>query len=404
MGTLPEKVWRKNLMFVWISQFMAMVGFGCCMPFIPLLLRDRFGISDENTRGVYVALYQLGGMTTFCIATAVWGVLADRLGRKLMLLRASYGAAVLYPLLALAGNFQLLLLVRCISSFFSGTVNPAQTLMVSCAPSEKHGFVLGVLSTSIWSGHMAGYMLGGIVVEFFGYTAAFLCCSVIYAVSGILVHCFVKEEFTPPTPAQKAKNSLRPRDILTTGFILMLGMFLLLGVARRIDEPFIAMLVEVVNGREKAAFYVGIVSSLASVGGVISGFVTGNLCDRFDPAKILLPLLIFCAVTMFWQGLSGGIWELAAARFSTYFVAGGVQPAMQVMLTKITPQDLRGTSFGWAHSVNTAGGIFCALISGSVVYLTNVRGVMITAGVIFILMLPLYFFVFQAYKAQRISE
>ena len=231
-----------------------------------------------------------------------------------------------------------------------------------------------------------------------------MCCSIIYGVSGILVHCFVKEEFTPPAAGKSGKNDFRLRDILTSGFILMLGMFLLLGVARRIDEPFIAMLVEVVNGREKAAFYVGIVSSLASIGGVISGFVTGYLCDRFDPAKILLPLLICCALTMFWQGCSGGIWELAAARFCTYFVAGGVQPAMQVMLTKITPPEFRGTSFGWAQSVNTAGGIICALISGTIVYLTNVRGVMITAGVIFILMLPLYFFVFPAYKAQKKSE
>ena len=30
--------WKKNLFFLWLSQFLAMIGFGCCMPFIPLLL------------------------------------------------------------------------------------------------------------------------------------------------------------------------------------------------------------------------------------------------------------------------------------------------------------------------------------------------------------------------------
>ena len=102
-------------------------------------------------------------MLSLCIATSVWGILADRFGRKIMLLRASYGAAILYPLLAFAPNFWVLASIRFICSFFSGTVNPAQTLLIATTPSEKHGFVLGVLSTGVSSGNMLGYLLGGII-------------------------------------------------------------------------------------------------------------------------------------------------------------------------------------------------------------------------------------------------
>ena len=82
--------WKQNLFVIWLSQFLAMVGFGCCMPFIPLLLKENLHIDDENLRGVYVSIYYLAAMVSLCIATAVWGMLADRFGRKLMLLRASY--------------------------------------------------------------------------------------------------------------------------------------------------------------------------------------------------------------------------------------------------------------------------------------------------------------------------
>ena len=161
--------WKLNLFIVWLSQFLAMVGFGCCMPFIPLLLKENLNIADDNIRGVYVSIYYLASMLSLCIATSVWGILADRFGRKIMLLRASYGAAILYPLLAFAPNFWVLASIRFICSFFSGTVNPAQTLLIATTPSEKHGFVLGVLSTGVSSGNMLGYLLGGIIY--------YSCCS-----------------------------------------------------------------------------------------------------------------------------------------------------------------------------------------------------------------------------------
>ena len=134
---LPSPVnWKKNLFVIWLSQFLAMVGFGCCMPFIPLLLKENLHIDDENLRGVYVSIYYLAAMISLCIATTVWGMLADRFGRKLMLLRASYAAALFYPLLALAPNFWVLAGIRFVCSFFSGTVNPAQTLLIATTPSE----------------------------------------------------------------------------------------------------------------------------------------------------------------------------------------------------------------------------------------------------------------------------
>ena len=48
--------WKQNLFVIWLSQFFAMVGFGCCMPFIPLLLKENLHIDDENVRGVYVSI------------------------------------------------------------------------------------------------------------------------------------------------------------------------------------------------------------------------------------------------------------------------------------------------------------------------------------------------------------
>ena len=385
----PQVNWKTNLFVIWLSQFLAMVGFGCCMPFIPLLLKENLHIDDPNVRGVYTSIYYLASMLSLCVATSVWGVLADRFGRKLMLLRASYAAALFYPLLAFAPNFWVLASIRFVCSFFSGTVNPAQTLLIATSPSEKHGWVLGVLSTAVSSGNMLGYLLGGLLVDQFGYTFAFLTCGGIYLTSALLVHIFAKDDFSVAlAKKQRAKSKYKFKDVANPAVIWLLVMFLLVGVSTRLIQPYMALLVEKVQA-ERAAFFTGIVSSASSLGGFFSGLCLGWLCDHFAPRKLLLPLLIIGGVFTAAMAYSGNITMLIATKFVAAFAGGGIKPVLQLMLTKITRPELRGTYFGWSGSVNTAGGIVCSFLGGTVIWLTDVRGVYMAAALILIIMIPL---------------
>ncbi|MBR4675897.1 MAG: MFS transporter [Victivallales bacterium] len=404
----PLVDWRQNLVFIWISQFLAMIGFGCCMPFIPLMLRQNLHIEDEHLRGLYMSIYYLASMSSLCVATAVWGMLADRFGRKIMLLRASYAAALFYPMLAFAPNFWTLVIIRFICSFFSGTVNPAQILLVSTTPSEKHGFVLGTISTAIWSGDVLGYCMGGLMVHFFGYTTAFVTCGVIYFISGLLVHFFVKEDFEAVrrlVREKKAKNQKKPfREFATPGVLWLLALFLIMGIARRIDTPYVAMLVEKVCGLDKAAFFTGIIQAAAAIGGVLAGICIGHFCDRFKPQLILVPIIIIATATTLLQAYSTTPLMLIIARFLTYFASGGIQPALQLMIAKITATEMRGTFFGWAASLQTAGGIFCSLLGGAITYYLNIRGIFVTGAIITFLMLPMLLPTARACEKEKLKE
>ena len=382
--------WKFNLFVIWLSQFLAMVGFGSCMPFIPLLLKENLHIDDANLRGVYVSIYYLAAMVSLCIATAVWGMLADRFGRKLMLLRASYAAALFYPLLALAPNFWILATIRFVCSFFSGTVNPAQTLLISTTPSEKHGFVLGVLSTATSSGNMLGYLLGGVIVHYYGYTAAFFTCGGIYLASALLVQFFAKDDFSVKlAKKQRQKSPYKFREVATPAVLWLLSLFLCFGVANRLVQPYMALLVEKVHGFEGAAFYTGIVSAASSLGGFFSGLCIGWLCDRMAPRKLLLPILISGAAATGAMVLANNVEMLILTRFLSSFAVSAIQPVLQLMLTKITRPELRGTYFGWSGSINTAGGIICSFLGGGVIWLAGVRGVYVTSALILALMIPL---------------
>ena len=417
MSTLPAANlhWKRNLFVIWLSQFLSLAGFGSCMPFIPKLMEENLGIVDRTLRLQYISAYYFCGMISMCGAMIVWGMLADRFGRKLMLLRASFAAAVFYPLLALAPNVWVLLLVRFCCSFFSGTYNPAQTLAVSTAPSEKHGFVLGVISTSLWSGHMVGYLYGGLVAEKFGYTVAFGSCGVLYAFSGLMVAFLVKENFDPKVEQVKLKKVKRPmRELLTPAVCGILLLVLMMGIARRIDEPFLAELVSDVMGNARelvidlwvikfeggALFFTGIISAAAALGGMISGMMIGWLCDRVMPSKLLVPVLICSALGVALQLMSPNIIALMVARFFAYFAAGAILPILQLMLTKITRPELRGTFFGWSGSLSTAGGVLCSFVSWSVGKIGGLRGIYWAEVVIFMLMVPLMIPIGRAMKRE----
>ena len=403
---IPVVNWKKNLFFIWLSQFLAMIGFGCCMPFIPLLLKENLHIDDPNLRGVYTNIYYLASMVSLCIATSVWGMLADRFGRKLMLLRASYAAALFYPMLAFAPNFWVLATIRFVCSFFSGTVNPAQTLLIATTPKEKHGFVLGVLSTGTNSGNMLGYLLGAEIVERYGYTQAFLTCGGIYLTSALLVHIFAKDDFNVKlAKKQREKDKFKFKDVATPAVIWLLVLFLCFGVSNRLLQPNMALLVEeVIGGIKGAARYTGIVSAAASIGGFLAGLCMGWLCDRIAPRKLLLPILIFSSAFTAAMALSTNVQMLIVCRFLAAFAICGIQPILQLMLTKITRTELRGTYFGWSGSVNTAGGIVCSFLGGTVVWFCGIRGVYIAAALIIALMVPLMFPTIIAIKKEYVTN
>ena len=395
--------WKKNLIVLSLSQFMAMAGFGCCMPFIPLLLKNNLHVDSEHLRGVYVSLYYMTGMIGLTIAYPIWGMLADRFGRKIMVLRASYIAGLLYPLLSLAPNFWCLLSIRAFTSLFSGTVNPAQTLLLTSIPKEKHGLALGMMSTAIWSGDMAGYLLGGIMVDHFGYTVAFFSCGAVYILSGLLVHVFAEEHFTPPSleelqakAAKRKKPSLK--SLMSPGVGWLLLLFLLMGISRRIESPFVAMIVEKINGPEKAATITGITSTFAALGGIVAGLLIGRLTTKYSAKSLLLPVILSSGIFAISQALSVNITMLWITRFLTFMAAGCLQPVLQMMITSITDPAKHGAYLGWTASLNSGGGILCSFISAPLAWFVGVRGIFVASGVILLIMIPMLIPAMKAYQ------
>ena len=391
--------WKRNLFFVWLAQFLSVSGFCFATPFIPFYIRD-LGVDDPQVRNIWVAWHAGAGNLAFCLFAPVWGYIADIYGRRIMVLRANFGAALLIPLMAFVPGPGTLVFLRFLLGALAGTVTASQTLVSGNTPHESRGFALGALSAAVFSGTMAGMFLGGIVVDHFGYRAGFFISGSVLFTSGLLVLVGARENFHKTTSLRTklAAFSFRLPHFGPVWFILLL--ILLMGLARRFDMPFLPVLVEEVNGPDRAATWTGIAASLSAIAGGLAGILLGWLADRIPAPKIAIWSALLAGLLMVPQGLATGMPMLIGARCGMIFFAGGLDPIFQIWLAKSTPDDRRGLFFGWASSFKGFGWFLSSVISGATVTLFGVRGVYFAGAVLFVALVPMLWLTVRKVRTQ----
>lgn len=359
--------WKRNLFYVWLAQFLSMVGFGFGMPFAAYYIQE-LGVRDDAEVKFWTAVFQSSAALTMALVGPLWGAISDRYGRKLMLLRANFGAAVILYAMGYAPDVWWLIALRLVQGALTGTVSAAQTLISVSTPNDRCGTALGMLSTAIFSGNMAGMFLGGLCGDACGYANTFKIGGGILLLSSLLVLFMVEERFTPPAVAagepQGRARRLMPH--LGPGLPLLLIMFIV-AVARRTDDPIIPLLIQHVNGaKEGAGTLVGLMGAAASVSSILSGVVMGRLVDRMPAPRVAKFSALGGAAFLLFMTAAESFGTLTAIRFCMMFCAGGLDPVFQVWLSRVTTEEKRGAVFGWALTAKSAAWFVAPLLGAAV--------------------------------------
>src|SRR5919106_6584417 len=84
--------WNATLYAVWAGEMLALIGFSSRVPFLPFYLGD-LGVPDVQGQTLWSGAINAAGAAMMAITAPLWGLLADRYGRKPMLLRGLFGGA-----------------------------------------------------------------------------------------------------------------------------------------------------------------------------------------------------------------------------------------------------------------------------------------------------------------------
>ena len=129
-------MWRRNLHAAWLSQFLAIAGFGFVLPFVPFYIQE-LGVTDAEELRLWTGILAAAPALSMAIMAPIWGLLADRFGKKLMMLRAMFFGTIIMSLMATTRSVQAVLVLRICQGLFTGTITASAALVAGGTPKDK---------------------------------------------------------------------------------------------------------------------------------------------------------------------------------------------------------------------------------------------------------------------------
>ncbi|MGB7800131.1 multidrug efflux MFS transporter MdtG [Buttiauxella sp.] len=369
--TLPESTgtinWKRNLTVAWLGCFLTGVAFSLVMPFLPLYV-EHLGVTGHSALNMWSGVVFSITFLFSAIASPFWGGLADRKGRKIMLLRSALGMSIVMVLMGFASNIWQFLALRALLGLLGGFVPNANALIATQVPRHKSGWALGTLSTGGVSGALLGPMIGGFLADTYGLRPVF------FITASVLFTCFVftlfciREQFTPVNK----KDMLHARQVFTSlkNPRLVLSLFvttMIIQVATGSIAPILTLYVRELAGNvSNLAFISGMIASVPGVAALISAPRLGKLGDRIGPERILICALVVSVLLLIPMSMVQNPWQLGVLRFLLGAADGALLPAVQTLLIYNSSNQIAGRIFSYNQSFRDIGNVTGPLVGAAV--------------------------------------
>jgi MFS family permease len=355
--------WRRNMFVCLFGSFTTIVAMTLMLPFLPLYVA-QLGVRNP------AAIVQWSGIAygaTFFTAALVapfWGLLADRYGRKLMLIRASIGMTIAMSAIGMAGNVWQLVALRLFAGIAGGYASGSTVFVATQTPKDRVGWALGMLSSGIMAGSLAGPLIGGALPPLIGIRATFWAAGAVIFLAFLATSFLIKEDFRP---APRKPEVARTTAVVNRPLLAMLLTGLMLMVAQMSIEPIITVYVaRLVHDARSLTLISGIVMAAAALGSILSASRLGRLADRIGHWNVVIAALTVSALLLIPQAFVTAAWQLIILRFLMGLSLGGLLPCIAAVIRHAAPECGAGKFLGYSTSAQYAGQVAGPLLGGFV--------------------------------------
>ncbi|MGH8779667.1 MFS transporter [Paraburkholderia sp.] len=363
-----QRYWKRNLAVCVFGSFTTLVSLSMLLPFLPLYV-EQLGVTSP------AAIVQWSGVAfgaTFlgtAVTAPLWGRLADRYGRKPMLIRAAIGMAVVMSLIGVAHSVAVLVALRLVAGLVGGYASASIVMVGTQAPRERAGWALGVLSTGALAGNLIGPLVGGFLPAWVGIRGTFFVGGAMIAVAAAATIFLVREDFDrhvdarARVAAQDNHETGSQRSVLVA--LLLTAMMVLL--ANMSIEPIITVYIAQLGvPHDHLTRVAGIVMASSAFGSMLTAPRLGALADRIGSWNVIIGCLVVTGLVMLPQAFVTQWWQLAALRGVMGMTIAGLLPAIAKLVRHSVDESHSGKTLGYLQSAQFTGQVVGPLIGGQI--------------------------------------
>ena len=346
------ETWKRTVYISLVCVFCTAFGVSQLAPILPLYFHD-LGVQTPEAMSLWSGLATGATYIIVCLAAPFWGRVADQKGRKITLIRSSFGMALCNVLIAFQTTPEGVVLIRLVQGLVSGFYSASITLIASESPIERTGWALGLLASANLAGSLIGPLLGGYIADTVGIRNDFIIVGALMGLSGVLATIFIHENYVPqPNPEKLSIRKLKEQIPEFNSIVALCVASFIYAICIMSLQPVISVYIKgiVPSDTENLAFIAGAVFSAMGIAQLMSSSPLGKLVDKIGPRKVLVVSLIYVGILNIPQAYVSDVYQLAIIRFLQGFGLGGMLPALNTYLSSKTPREFTGQVFSYNQS------------------------------------------------------
>lgn len=352
--------------FVLIAVFIDMLGMGIIMPVLPVFVGEF--TADRESQAYWVGAVMAGyGLMQF-LCTPLMGALADRFGRKPLLIAAIVGLGIHYVVMGLAPTLWLVLAARIIGGITGATFSVAGAYAADVSTHQDRAKAFGQIGAAFGLGFICGPILGGLLGEIDLRLPLYVAAgfSLLNAIYGVLV----LPESLPPerrTPFSIAKAN--PFASLVSlggqhGVGRLVAVYAFYSLAHMM---LVTTWVLYTNFRYDwgtrengiALFCVGLLAA------TVQGLLLGRLVRALGEERLALIGLTVGVFVYLAYGLATEGWMIYAILFAG-FIGFATAPTLQGIVSNATDPNTQGLTLGTLTAITSLSGVVAPVIGTTI--------------------------------------
>ena len=346
------ETWKRTVYISLVCVFCTAFGVSQLAPILPLYFHN-LGVQTPEAMSLWSGLATGATYIIVCLAAPFWGRVADKKGRKITLIRSSFGMALCNVLIAFQTTPEGVVLIRLVQGLVSGFYSASITLIASESPIERTGWALGLLASANLAGSLIGPLLGGYIADTVGIRNDFIIVGALMGLSGVLATIFIHENYVPqPNPEKLSIRKLKEQIPEFNSIVALCVASFIYAICIMSLQPVISVYIKgiVPSDTENLAFIAGAVFSAMGIAQLMSSSPLGKLVDKIGPRKVLVVSLIYVGILNIPQAYVSDVYQLTIIRFLQGFGLGGMLPALNTYLSSKTPREFTGQVFSYNQS------------------------------------------------------